>query len=252
MYREGTDQYNYHFQNYGGPSKFGYKDFIPRFTAEKFDPDEWAEWFKLSGAQYAGPVGEHHDGFSMWDSAYSDWNAVKMGPKRDVVGLLEKSIRGVGMRFLVVLHHAENWWFYPHWRKEFDTSDPHYTDLYGELHNLNGPTGPLWFFNQNRRSQKFLEAWKAKILEVIDKYSPDILWFDFGLAEIPEQFKQEFLADYYNRAAEHRQEVVVTFKGNSLPPGVGVVDLELGGWIVSRITNGSPTLQLTMERVGDI
>jgi alpha-L-fucosidase len=139
-YQEGTDQYNYHLQNYGGPSKFGYKDFIPKFTAKKFDPDEWAEWFKLSGAQFAGPVGEHHDGFSIWDSEFSDWNAAKMEPKRDVVILLEKSIRNMGMRFLVALHHAENWWFYPHWRKEFYTSNPHYTGLYGEFHNLNGPT----------------------------------------------------------------------------------------------------------------
>src|SRR5678816_96122 len=70
MYREGTPQYKYHVKTYGPPSQFGYKDFIPMFTAEKFDPDEWAELFKKAGARFAGPVGEHHDGFCMWDTQY--------------------------------------------------------------------------------------------------------------------------------------------------------------------------------------
>jgi alpha-L-fucosidase len=228
MYREDNDQYKYHLKTYGGPAKFGYKDFIPLFTAEKFDPDEWAEIFKYSGAQYAGPVGEHHDGFCMWDTQYSEWSAAKMGPKRDVVGQLEKAIRKQGMRFLVALHHAENWWFYPHWRKEFDTSDPRYCGLYGDLHNLDGPIRPESFFNQDRPSKKFFETWKAKILEVIDRYSPDMLWFDFGLRAVPEWYRLEMLAYYYNWATEHGQEVVVTYKDYDLAPGSGVVDLELG------------------------
>jgi len=135
MYREGTPQYEYHVKTYGGPEKFGYKDFIPMLTGEKFDPDEWAELFKKAGAQFAGPVGEHHDGFCMWDTQYSEWSAARMGPKRDVVGELEKAIRKQGMRFMVALHHAANWWFFPHWKKEFDVSDPRYAGLYGELHN---------------------------------------------------------------------------------------------------------------------
>ena len=135
MYREGSPQYEYHLKTYGHPSKFGYKDFIPMFTAEKFDPDEWAELFTQAGAKFAGPVGEHHDGFAMWDTRYSEWNAAKMGPRRNVVGELEKAIRKQDMRFMVALHHAENWWFFPHWRPEFDTSDPRYSGLYGQLHN---------------------------------------------------------------------------------------------------------------------
>ena len=141
MYREGTPQYDHHCRTYGPPQRFGWKDFIPMFSAERFDPDEWAEIFKDSGAQYAGPVGEHHDGFCMWDTQYSEWNAAKMGPRRDVVGALEQSFRKQGLRFMVALHHAENWWFYPHWRTEFDTSDPRYAGLYGEPHDLDGPRG---------------------------------------------------------------------------------------------------------------
>lgn len=230
MYREGTPQYEYHQKTYG--AQFGYKDFIPMFTGEKFDPDEWAELFKQSGAQYAGPVGEHHDGFCMWNTRYSGWNAARMGPKRDVVGLLEKAIRRQNMRFLVALHHYENWWFYPHWKKEFDTSDPRYAGLYGEPHNLDGKIGAELshddFSGQDQPNQRFMETWKAKILELIDNYQPDALWFDFGLRAVPESYKQDFLAYYYNHAMKQGKEVVVIYKWHDLPPGVGVVDLELG------------------------
>ncbi len=228
MYRPGTEQYAYHCQVYGGPEKFGYKDFIPQFTAEKFDPDEWAELFKLSGAQYAGPVAEHHDGFSMWDSQVSEWNAANMGPRRDVVGELSNAIRGQGMRFLCAFHHAENWWFYPHWESTYDTSDPAYSGLYGPLHNLEGPQDDRWFFNQERPSRDFLERWRLKLLEVCDHYQPDLLWFDFGLRGVPDPYKLEFLAGYFNRETQWNKELVVTFKDYDLSPGAGVVDLELG------------------------
>ena len=78
------------------------------FTAEKFDAAEWAEIFQRSGARFAGPVAEHHDGFSMWDSKLTKWNAAKMGPKRDIVGELAKAIKGRGMRFVTTFHHALN------------------------------------------------------------------------------------------------------------------------------------------------
>ena len=227
MYREGTPQYEHHVRTYGHPSQFGYKDFIPQFTGERFDPDEWAELFRAAGAQFAGPVGEHHDGFCMWDTRLSEWNAARLGPRRDVVGELEKAIRRQSMRFMVALHHAENWWFYPHWRPEFDTADPRYAGLYGEPHNLDAAPGSD-FFDQQRPSRKFLEIWLAKTVEAIDRYGPDLLWFDFGLSHVPEAYKQAFLAHYYNQAEEHGQEVVVTYKHHDLPPNVAVVDLELG------------------------
>jgi alpha-L-fucosidase len=233
MYREGTQQYEYHVRTYGPPSQFGYKDFIPMFTAEKFDPDEWAELFKKAGARFAGPVGEHHDGFCMWDTQYSEWSAARMGPKRDVVGLLEKAIRGQGMPLLVALHHAENWWFFPHWRKQYDTSDPSYAGLYGEPHDFDyqpdlTKTGTDGWEEQTKPSQAFLESWKAKTLEVIDKYRPDLLWFDAGLKFVQEEYKKDVVAYYYNQAEEWGKEVALTYKWNDLVPGCGVVDLELG------------------------
>lgn len=231
MYNEGTEQYKHHVKTYGHPSEFGYKDFIPMFTGEKFDPDEWAELFKKSGAKYAGPVGEHHDGFTMWNTKLSEWNSVNMGPKRDVVGELEQSIKKQGMRYLVALHHAENWWFFPHWKKEYDTSDPRYAGLYGEAHDLDydkdTPHPEEWHL-LDKPSKKFLDTWLAKIKEVIDNYRPDMLWFDFGIKYIQEHYKKEFLAYYYNMAEKWGKEVVVTYKWHDLPVGCAVVDLELG------------------------
>ncbi|MEM2352214.1 MAG: alpha-L-fucosidase, partial [Thermoproteota archaeon] len=227
MYREGTQQYEYHVQHYGHPSKFGYKDFIPMFKAEKFDPEEWAELFKAAGARFAGPVAEHHDGFSMWDSDVNEWNAARMGPQRDIVGELEKSIRKRGMKFMVAFHHAENWWYYPHWRKEFDVSDPKYSGLYGPIHNQDAPSDLKWE-DQDPPNEEFLEKWKEKIREVIDKYKPDLIWFDFGLQFIQEKYKREIIAYYFNKASEWNTDVTICYKDHSVPPGIGVIDYELG------------------------
>jgi alpha-L-fucosidase len=234
MYREGTEQYEYHVKTYGLPSEFGYKDFIPMFTAEHFDADEWAELFKKAGAQFAGPVGEHHDGFSMWDSQQTEWNAARMGPKQDVVAKLEKAIRKQGLRFMVALHHAENWWFFPHWRKDFDTADPKYSGLYGPLHNTDWPDEPpniersREWERMDRPNKEFLDRWLAKTKEIIDNFQPDLLWFDFGIKFVQEHYKREMLAYYYNKETEWGKEVAVTYKWHDLPPGTGIVDLELG------------------------
>ena len=124
--RPKSDERKHHDATYGPLEKFGYKDFIPMFTGSRFDPDEWAELFKHAGARFAGPVAEHHDGFSMWDTKYSEWNAAKMGPKRNVVGELSKAIKAQGMKFLTAFHHAENWFYFPTWDTRYDVSDPRY------------------------------------------------------------------------------------------------------------------------------
>jgi alpha-L-fucosidase len=90
---EDSPQRQDHEKTYGLLEEFGYKDFIPMFKAENFDPDKWAELFAKSGARWAGPVAEHHDGFAMWNTEFNDYNSVKMGPKRDIVGELEKAIK---------------------------------------------------------------------------------------------------------------------------------------------------------------
>jgi len=218
MYRDPESEARKHFEKTFGPlDETGYKDLIPKFTAEKFDADEWAELFKKSGARFAGPVAEHHDGFAMWDTEYSDWNAAKMGPKRDIVGEFAAAVKKRDMKFVTAFHHAANWFFFPVWDERYDTGDPRYSGLYGQPHS----EGAM-------RNQEFLDEWYGKIIEVIDKYGPDFIWFDFALDSIPEGYVKDFLAYYYNDATARGKEVVVTYKGNDLVPGAGVRDLELG------------------------
>lgn len=219
MYADPDSEARYHFEKTFGKltPDFGYKDLIPKFTAEKFNADEWAELFQKAGARFAGPVAEHHDGFAMWDTKYSEWNAAKMGPRRDVVGELEKAVKKRGMKYVTAFHHAANWFFFPVWDKSYDTGNPKYSGLYGQPHERGA-----------QRNQASLDEWYGKITEVINKYSPDFIWFDFALDEIPEGYVKDFLAYYYNHAEAEGKEVVVTYKGHDLVPGTGVRDLELG------------------------
>jgi alpha-L-fucosidase len=223
-----TKQHRYHKKKFGPLSEFGYKDLIPLLTAEKFNAEEWANFFKQVGAKFAGPVAVHHDGFCMWNSKVSKWNAFNMGPKRDIVGEMEKVIKKQGMKFFVAFHHAFNWYYFPHWKKKYDTSDPEYSGLYGPIHNQDAGRLYLLWNRQDKPNIEFLDDWKAKIIEVIDKYKPDLIWHDFGLGYIPDKYRREILAYYYNKAEEWGKEVEFFYKKNDLPPGVGLVDYERG------------------------
>src|SRR5579859_5518083 len=131
MYQQGTKEFAHHVATYGPQSQFGYKDFVPMFKAEHFDPKAWAQLFHDAGARYVVPVAEHHDGFAMYDSALSDWTALKKGPKRDVIGELEHAVRGQGMRFGVSSHRAEHDWFFDGGREfDSDVNDPRNAELY--------------------------------------------------------------------------------------------------------------------------
>jgi alpha-L-fucosidase len=127
----------------------------------------------------------------------------------------------------VAFHHAENWFFFPHWEKNYDTSDSKYQGLYGEPHDEAKNPGNDWEKHQPP-SPAFLAKWKAKIIEVIDTYRPDVMWFDYGLRFIPDKYKLEALAYYFNRAEEWGTEVGVIYKNWDLPPNIGLLDFELG------------------------
>jgi alpha-L-fucosidase len=219
LYLDEEGEARQHFEKKFGKltPEYGYKDLIPLFTADKFNADEWADLFQKAGAKYAGPVAEHHDGFAMWDTKYSEWNAAKMGPKRDIVGELEKAIKARGMKYVTAFHHAANWFFFPVHDKQYDTGNPKNSGLYGQYHTPD-----------EMRNQEFIDEWYGKIIEVIDNYSPDFIWFDFALDNIPEGYVKDFLAYYYNHAAAKGKEVVVTYKDHDIIPGAGVRDLELG------------------------
>ena len=117
MYKEGSAEFKHHTETFGPQNIFGYKDFIPMFKAEKFNADQWADLFKRSGAKYVVPVAEHHDGFAMYNTSLSKWNAYNMGPKRDIIGELAEAVREKDMIFGLSSHRIEHWFFMNEGRK---------------------------------------------------------------------------------------------------------------------------------------
>ncbi len=217
MYIKGNRVFDHHQKTYGSQKDFGYKDFIPQFTAKEFNADEWIDLFVRAGARFVGPVAEHHDGFAMWDSRLTDWDAKDMGPKRDILGELAAAARKRGLKLVTSFHHAYNWKYYEP-AFQYDAGDPRYAGLYGFPHAAGAP-----------ESRDFLEDWLGKIIEVVDKYQPDYIWFDFGWGEPSfDAYKRTFLAYYYNQAEVWGKDVVVSYKHNHLPLGAGVLDLERG------------------------
>lgn len=211
MYQEGHKVQKYHIETYGKLSEFGYHDFIPMFKLKNWNPKEWADLYKRAGAKFAGPVAEHHDGFSMWNSKVNRWNAKKMGPKRDVVGELVKEIRKNDMKVITSFHHGFNIGGYYNTVEGTATADPKYADLYGKL--------PL---------EEGYERWFNKLKEVIDNYQPDQIWFDWGLRSIPMEYRKKFASYYYSKEKVWDKDVIITRKLDQLPQGVGVHDYEGG------------------------
>jgi alpha-L-fucosidase len=225
-----VNTYDYVKQVYGEPGlEFGYKDFIPMFKAEKWNHDEWAELFKTAGADFAGPVAIHHDGFAMWDSEYHEYNSMDMGPKRDVVGEMLEAIRKHKMKTFASFHYYTNWFFFNPGRMlcpyKTDVNDPRYSGLYGPVRDVKGP------WQEEPFSESFQQGWYNNVIEVIDKYSPDQLWFEIGFSDpecIGENYVKSTLAHYFNTAEKEGKEVVVTRKADDLPLSCSVLDIEAG------------------------
>ncbi|MGI6233509.1 MAG: alpha-L-fucosidase [Prevotella sp.] len=222
MYGGLTD---YHAKTWGRQDKFGYKDFIPLFKAEKFNADEWAQLFKDAGAKYVIPVAEHHDGFAMYASKLTRWNAKNMGPKRDVIGELAKSIRAQGLKFGVSNHRMENWGFmYPTQAKKTDLFDPKYADFYGppqvrdttKADFMGSKPKDILMHKPAPQSKAFQEEWLARCQEIIDNYQPDILWFDNGINDRSlDPIKLRLAAYYYNSAAQWHKDVTLGSKSDA-------------------------------------
>lgn len=205
--------FEYHKEKWGDQSQFGYKDIIPLFKAEKFNADEWARLFKKAGAKFAGPVASHHDGYLLWDSKVSRWNSKQIGPGRDVAGELAKAFRKQGLTFIGTFHHSRSWQYMEN-SHDYDGLTPGYEDLY-------------WPHKRGaKHSKKFLDWWFGTLKEYIDKYEPKYLWFDFALRGIDDSYKRKFLTYYYEKAKEWNTDVLVTYKGKSLPEGIGMLDFE--------------------------
>ena len=188
MYVPGHPHYAHHVATYGHPSEFGYKDIILLWTADKFDPDALMDRYAAAGAKYFVSMGVHHDNFDLWASKHHRWNAVAMGPKRDIVGDWQKAARRNKLRFGVSEHlgASHNWWYPSHlydqfWPKlgvDYDGADPRFADLYHAKHDEPYTNKPgSWYTND----PAYHALWFARIRDLVDSYGPDLLYSDGGL-----------------------------------------------------------------------
>lgn len=230
MYQQGSKDYLHHRETYGPQSRFGYKDLIPLFTAPKFDPQAWAALFRDAGARYVVPVAEHHDGFAMYDSQLSDWTAVKMGPRRDVIGELSKAIRAQGLHFGLSSHRAEHDWFFDGGRQfDSDVNDPRYAGLYGPAQvRLPGKDDADVTNDWTPVSQAWLDDWLARTTELIDRYDPDLIYFDWWIAHPTFRGTLPTMLSYYYNHGAAKGGVVVNYKLGAFPEGAGTLDIERG------------------------
>jgi alpha-L-fucosidase len=232
LYLEGHPQNKFHVAHYGYPSKFGFKDIIPLWKAERWDPDRLMGIYKRAGAKYFCMIAEHHDNFDCWNSKFQRWNSVNMGPRRDIALEWQQAAAKHGLRFGMTEHLAASWWFYsvakgadrtgPMAGVPYDGTDPRYADLYwrGNEH----PQGHYYLPNAPEHVQR---AWFDRVKDMIDRYHPDLLYSDSPLP-YPDHFGRGLLAHYYNtNVARHgKLEAVYTCKQDS--EGRWVQDLERG------------------------
>lgn len=228
MYRRESPVFKWHAAHWGPQSMFGYKDFIPMFRGERWKPAELIALYKKAGAKYVVPVGEHHDGFPMYDSHLTEWCAAKMGPQRDTIAEWKREIRNQGLRFGVSSHRAFHWSYYT-FDDDFDTTNPLYAGLYGPIHKPTPPATPQKGELRQIPSLEFLQDWYARTVEIVDKYHPDLVYFDFGFNIPPfEPYRREFAAYFYNVADQRHQEVVLNYKSHAFPEHAAVLDIERG------------------------
>jgi alpha-L-fucosidase len=243
MYDPGSKDYAHHIAMYGPQSEFGYKDFIPRFKAERFDPAAWVNLFAQAGARYIVPVAEHCDGFAMYASDITPWNANVMGPHRDIVGALATAARSRGLHFGVSSHVAEHWWWYGIGRTyPSDVRDQTVATamLYGpasprNIPDLNGNTDDRNAPDPNHLEKwlapdkAWVDNWLARSTELVDKYHPDFFYFDWWSGQPAyRQSLREFAAYFYDRSAEQGISPVLTYKEESMPANTATLDIERG------------------------
>jgi alpha-L-fucosidase len=231
MYEPGNKHYKYHLEHYGHPSVFGYKDIIPLWKAEKWDPDRLMSLYKKAGAKYFVSMGSHHDNFYLWNSKLHKWNAVNIGPKRDVVGDWQKAAQKHGLRFGVSEHLGASFtWFQSAHRADkegpkagvpYDGADPQYQDLY---HFPAKPEDKGWYSTDPRWHQQ----WYSRIQELVDDYQPDLLYTDGGVP-FGNEVGLSLIAHFYNAsAARHGGKVEVVYTCKQKSEGRWVEDLERG------------------------
>jgi alpha-L-fucosidase len=243
MYMQGSRQYKFHLDKYGHPSKFGFKDIIPTWKADQFDAPHLMSLYKKAGAKYFVTMGVHHDNFDLWNSKHNRWNAVEMGPKRDVVGQFHAAARKEGLKFGVSEHLAVSYhWYQTSHRADkegalkgvpYDGADSKYWDYYHEKHdvpmNPDGKGEDLW--SPVNVPLKWKQHYFNRITDLVDNYQPDLLYTDGPC--FFEEWGYGIVANLYNRSAKLNHgkiEAVYTNKMNSKINGVyvGILDVERG------------------------
>jgi len=222
MHKPGHPAQAYYFEHFGNPKKVPYTEIMKQFTAPKFNAEEWAEMISDAGAKFAGPISIHHDNFAMWDSDLHRWNTKNLGPKRDIAGELEKAYRAKGMKFLGAFHHGFTYHFYEYARKPgYQGSNPEFADLYG----------PVDARDENARfvPREFQEQWLALVNEYVEKYKPEVIYFDFGLGWQDEDIQYRMYANFYNACRRNGVEGTVLQKErDALHRTFATMDLERG------------------------
>ena len=228
MYCKGLEQNLFHEKTYGNLHDFGYKDFYPMMKGEKFNPEQWANLVKRSGAKYAGPVSEHADNFSMWNSKINSVNSMNYGPCRDIVGECFEAFRKEGIRTLATFHHQWLWGWFMSTDNEADVYEPTNEKFYG-------PALPLEtnrYKPYRNPDEAFCRIWRDKVWEVMDQYQPDVVYFDSRTCIIREDYRYD-IADYYYRT-KGRTDGIITYKQEDFPEGIGVYDIECGRFSVPK------------------
>ena len=233
MYQQGHHQYEHHVKTFGHPSQFGYKDIIPLWKAECFNPARLMKLYKAAGARYFVSMGVHHDNFDLWNSTHHEWNAVKMGPKRDIVGAWQEAARAEGLKFGVSEHLAASftWWQGSHGSDAegplagvpYDGADPQWESLY----HFPARQGDTTWYSADER---WAARWLARITDLIDNYKPDLLYSDGSLPF--EATGRAMLARFYNTVpdAVYNLKDWRTHTGfGEYVEGIGVQDVERGG-----------------------
>jgi alpha-L-fucosidase len=238
MYMQGSDQYLYHAETYGHPSKVGYKDLVNNWKAAKWDPEHLMDLYKKAGAKYFVSMGVHHDNFDLWDSKYTRWNAVNMGPKKDVVGLWRDAARKNGLHFGVSEHLwiSYKWWSVSHGADttgplagvSYDGVDPQYADLYHDADSAR--FGDKLDWNEDGIPESWRRHYLDRMTDLIDKYQPDFLYSD-GLLPF-EEYGLKMVAHLYNVSAQShvgKTEAVYTSKeASDCAIGTCLLDHERG------------------------
>jgi alpha-L-fucosidase len=208
MYMEGSDDYKFHLQKYGHPSKFGFKDVIHEWKAEKWDPEQLVALYKLAGAKYFVALANHHDNFDNYNSSYQSWNSTKLGPKKDLIAGWANAAKKNGLRFGVSVHASHAWMFYEKAQKAdaagiyagipydgnikkesgkntwWDGLDPQ--ELYAQNHalSINADVDEVfykqwdWSHGANVPDKKYCDKFFNRTIELINKYDPDLVYFD--------------------------------------------------------------------------